>query len=223
MSSDLIIKIPDNSSEARITLTGRDGIKKHKSVNIDDLISTLNANNKISTGLIPNNTKFFSGTKNEYIIGIESPRRVRRFIKANYEKSVDLNIPFPVCLFVFNVAGNRIKKSRLYSLRGSLNSETQSLYRFPFGNTYEDGKICWGNNSLPKINDIQNLISIIATFYDAPFNGDLFDHRTINSNEESGSDFWSLLKFLNGKDFFPDSLLYKIRISLSSIMRDNNV
>ena len=216
---DLIIKIKNNSSEARVVFTNSDGFQTNKNVCIDDLLDALNSNNKISTGVLPSNTKFFSGTRGDYIIGIESPRRVRRFIQFDNNHNVDkeFRIPFPICLFIFYVSDGLIKSSKLFALNEKLNNKKDTLYRFPFGNTYEDGRICWGNNKIPKIKKPQSLHSLIAMFYDAPFNGDLFDSKTIKMER---SNFWTFVKSLDGKDFFPNKVLFEVNVNLENIMRN---
>jgi hypothetical protein len=227
--SDLIIRIPSGSSEAHVTLTNERGIASHKTVVMDNLISTLTSSFRFSTGLLPNNTRFFSGTTTDYVIGIESPPRVRRFLQASYSTRgklpKELKIPFPTCLFVFRVNGQKVRDSRAYSLRGSASREIDTVCRFPFGNTYNDGRICWGGNKLPAINNPVALVSVVATFYDAPFNGDLYDSQTIRRplDDDKVNDFWSMLVYLNGKEIFPQEMLRDLKIQLSRLMRDPNV
>jgi len=223
MNSDLLIKIPNGSSEAKISLINEDGISQHKNITINDLISKLTASFKFSTGLLPNNTRFYSGSSTDYIIGIESPAGVRRFLKASRtnKKPEALNIPFPNCLFIFNIKNSKIRWSKLYSLKRPAYVETDAMYRFPFGNTYSDGRICWGNNKLKIVSSPIKLMEHIAMFYDAPFNGDLFDSETINypTNSKNVNDFWSLLVYLDGKKIFPYEILKEMNIKLKSIMR----
>jgi len=226
---DLVIRIPAGSSEAHVTMTNDKGIASHKTVIMDNLISSLTSSFVFSTGLLPNNTRFFSGTTSDYMIGIESPGRVRRFLQTSYSMSgkmpKELSVPFPSCLFIFNVKGCKIIASKVYGLKGALHKETDSVCRFPFGNTYHHAGICWGSNKMPSISSPMSLISVIATFYDAPFNGDLYDGRTIRSpkGNDTVKDFWSALVYLNGKETFPLEMLYDMNIQLSSAMRDPNV
>ena len=228
MSTDLTIKIPAGSSEARVTLTDKDGLKNHKTVMVDNLISTLTSSFKFSTGLLPVNTRFFSGTVSDYLIGIESPARVRRFLKSTYftqnNLPKELKIPFPSCLFVFDVRGGKINKTKVFALKGPIARESDTVCRFPFGNTYHDGKVCWGRNTMPAISNLTSLTQVVATFYDAPFNGDLFDAATIKKPHDVSNHFtfWDMLKYLNGKELFPQEMLYDLRVSISKYMRDPN-
>lgn len=229
--SDLLIRVPAGSSEAQVTLTNEKGISSHKTVMMDNLISNLTSSFRFSTGLLPTNTRFFSGTTTDYVIGIESPARVRRFLRSSYRTEStgklpkELKIPFPACLFVFEVRGAKIKQSKAFALRGPASREIDTVCRFPFGNTYHDGRICWGSNSLPAINNPMGLVGCVATFYDAPFNGDLFDSTTYRRPLDSDDvrDFWSMLVYLNGKEIFPQEMLHDLKIQLGRLMRDPNV
>lgn len=229
MRSDLTIKIPAGSSEAHVTLIDEKGIANYKTVVVDSLISSLTSSFIFSTGLLPNNTRFFSGTTSDYIIGIESPPRVRRFLQSSWSTREslpkELRIPFPTCMFVFKVMGKKVVLTKVYALIGSLHRESDTVCRFPFGNTYKSGKICWGNNKIPAISNPMSLISVMNIFYDAPFNGDLYDSNTIvlPENNKKVTDFWSALVYLNGKEIFPTEMLYDLKIKISTIMRDLNV
>lgn len=231
MKSDLNIRIPSGSSEAQVTLTDDKGIEKHKTVMVDNLISNLTSSFRFSTGLLPANTRFFSGTATDYLIGIESPSRVRRFLRSSYNTQVngkmpkELKIPFPTCLFVFEVRESKVRKSQAFAVRGSVVRESDTVCRFPFGNIYHDGRICWGKNSLGAINNPVALTGVVATFFDAPFNGDLFDRNTIRKPMDMKEDlnFWSMLKYLNGKEIFPQEMLYDLKTRISRLMRDPNV
>jgi hypothetical protein len=227
--ADLTIRIPAGSSEAHITLTNEKGVANHKTVVMDNLISSLTSSFVFSTGLLPNNTRFFSGTMADYIIGIESPSRVRRFLQSSYSTAGklpnELKIPFPTCMFVFKVKGFKIVDSKVFAMKGSAYKEGDTMFRLPFGNTYRDGRICWGSsNKLPAIANPMALVSVIAMFYDAPFNGDLYDDNTIARPHDNKNvrDFWSMLVYLNGKETFPTEMLYSIGIQLSKLMRDPN-
>jgi hypothetical protein len=38
----------------------------------------------------------------------------------------------------------KVVASRMYAMSAPLFSDTAQLYRFPYGNVYSDGRICWG-------------------------------------------------------------------------------
>jgi hypothetical protein len=213
---DLLIKLPDGSSEAQLSLKNGNLIE-YKTVSIDELISNLISDFKFSTGILPNNTRFFSGTSIDYIIGIETPPIKRIFYKKSKESGkVKIYIPFPICIFIFHVIKEKVCDSKLFSLKNTLMRDKDILCRFPFGNTFTDGRICWGSNKLPKICIPMNLVSCIATFFDASFNWDLFDDQTISGKNW---DFWKLIKELDEKESFPQEMLRQGNTNISKFMR----
>jgi hypothetical protein len=221
--TDICIKIPANSSNASVTLTEENGKATHKSVTIDGIVSVLTSSVMISTGLLPTNTRFYSGSDYEYVIGIQSPPLVRRLRVANHK--VVYEIPFPVCLFIFHVKNKSVVGARIFSAKNPVMKEGETLSRFPFGNTYKDGKICWGEARLPKISTPVQLSGCVALFFDAPFNGDLIDNYTINKPKDLASieGIDSIISYLNGKDFFPQDMLYNLGIKVSELLRSRDV
>lgn len=199
----LAFEIFDNDNTANVTII-RNGISSIKTVSINDIIARLASNYRFSTGLVPKNTRLFSGTRDKYTIVLETEARVRS-VSINKEGSWDSKIPFPPCLFVFNVKEELIKDAYLFSLRTANVFLTDQLYCFPLGNVYiEDGKICWGEVALPKITKPTDLTSVITLFFDSRFNGDLADGYIPMSNVNS---FNSLVNNLKDKNIFPDNLL----------------
>lgn len=221
-NDELSIKINGGSDEASVVLTDKNGVKKHKIVVIDDLISQLTSSFKLSTGILPKNTRFFSGSLSNYIIGIEEPSRVRRFAcKHGDIMTTDIRVPFPTCLFAFSINGGRLNGSKVFATSGSsILKDTDPLFCFPFGNVYEDGRICWGSNRIPPANTPLAVTGIINLFYDAPFNGDLFDIAGVRYPNSDVYNFHTLIGYMNGKDSFPYSLLQKTRLQVKNLMRD---
>ena len=48
------------------------------------------------------------------------------------------------------------------------------LCYYPFGNVYDNGKICWGNTVFPKMTSIKDAEKLIQAFFDAETNNDLY-------------------------------------------------
>lgn len=225
-NTDLVIRIKAGASDAHVSLT-KDGIAQCKTVALDDLISQLTASQKLSTGILPRNTRFFNGRPAQYRIGLETVARTRDFgVYSRAREEVGqgkkvLRIPFPPCLFVFDVTAGRVNATKVFALKNLIAKKTDGLYNFPFGNVYPEGRVCWGSARLPQIKTPMNLISVVSVFFDSPFNGDLVNERTFKS--PSGKripDFWSLVKYLDGKEFFPDNMLYKSHSSMSTLMKE---
>ena len=215
---ELIIKIPSQSPHAHITLVGEDGSHKQKDVSIEDLISHLAQNHQFSTGLLPQGTRLYKGTGANYTIAIEMPAKIRplRYQRVNdrdRRTNEAAQIPFPICIFVFKVGSNAIRRSDLYCARNAMQRVEDVLCYFPFGNVYSEGNICWGNTGLPTVSAPMGLVSVINTFFDSVYNGDLFDRANIRTTDEIFGDggriasFHALVRYLDGKPEFPTEML----------------
>jgi len=217
-NSELIIKLPAQSPHAHVTIIEQDGMHRQKDVSVEDLVSHLAQNHQFSTGLLPQGTRVYRGTRNDYTIAVELPAKVRPIRYTRYNdrdrRTTDTaQIPFPVCLFVFSVRSNTIRRTNMFCARNPIQRLEDRLCFFPFGNVYGDGNICWGSAHLPNISTPMELVGVINIFLDSNYNGDLFERShyrqpsRLEEGEPEPADFWSLVRYLNGKPEFPAEML----------------
>ena len=96
-------------------------------------------------------------------------RTVAQFEKTRYE------IPFPALLFFYSIKRGKISATEVYALKGERWNEKSILYNYPFGNVnIYSHSVCWGNNVLPNIDDLQKLDVICSLFYTSPCNNDYY-------------------------------------------------
>ena len=68
--------------------------------------------------------------------------------------------------------------TRLFATRGPLLRESDQLYRFPFGNIYSDGRVCWGRVEYKTgIKSLAQAASLLETFLFHTMNTDLYTGR----------------------------------------------
>jgi len=221
---DLTIKINPNNTEATVIME-RNGLTTQKTVSIDDLAASLAANHQINTGVLPKGARFYSGSGTNFTICTEAAPRVRNIVfdyyarrraaeeKGEEYKASTIAIPFPTCLFMFVVKGGLARISKIVTVKQTLNTMNDRVYRFPLGNTFGDGRICWGYNATPKFEKPMDAISMMALFFDAPFNGDLLDSHTMVGFKDGKthiSDALALVKHLENKDKFPEEALFDL-------------
>jgi hypothetical protein len=223
---ELIIKIPDNSPNANVTII-KNNISKQKSISIEDLVSNLMSNYKLATGLMPPGTRYYKGSANDYTVCIETANKVRDFSVERWNASgtkkikEKIQIAYPLCLFVFRVVSNKLHVTKLFSLKYPLQTEQDALYMFPFSNVYcNDGRICWGHIVPPKVNKVMQLCDVINLFFSGEYNGDLAGNNFMPPKNESFYDFWSLLKFLEGKKEYSTEWLKANGSQLRSILSE---
>lgn len=219
MSAEINIKISSNNSSPVVSLKHDDGVVKHKKVSIEDLISSLSKLGGTVTGILPPNTRWYDGKPNDYSVAIEVMPKVRDFylyepavasIKTDY-KPKHLKVPFPPLLFFFKVKNNKVLDCKLYAQVERIIKKNTSLYYFPFGNVYSDGRICWGSASVTdKIKETTHLIGVIDRFLNSSFNGDLISNNSYNKKYFPNCRyFWDVIYHLNGKTAFPLEALNK--------------
>ena len=70
-----------------------------------------------------------------------------------------------------------IAKTGLNAFAEPVLHDKATIYRFPFSNIYSEtsGKICWGDNQLPILDNVGQSISLLSKFISAPMNNDLFN------------------------------------------------
>ena len=220
MENDLIITIPNEGNDANVAITKEDGTIDQKTVSLNDIITNLASSYKFSTGLLPRGTRAFSGSSVTYSIVIEAAARRREISHEDLREVV----PFPHCIFAFYVKNNTISNTRLYCRPQPLESDSDFLYNFPFGNVYHnDGRICWGSVSLPEIRTPMNLIGVVNMFFTSGFNGDLFDpgvsfnHPVYTGKERRINSLANLIRYMSKRDVFPADMLIESAKTLNNL------
>jgi len=122
-----------------------------KTVSVGDILTRMAQSLESMSGVLPHGTLFYSGASSSYWVGVEVLATVRRtmFNTADHG-AFTATIPFPETVFLFYVDREKIVQSKLFACIPPIGRRNDQLFRFPFGNVYEDGKICWGNIVLPR-------------------------------------------------------------------------
>jgi len=221
MKASMAIEIDEEYSGAVVRLKGADGKVSTKTVSVDDLIFRLAKEVEMTTGILPAGTKFYSGTKNSYKIGIQVPSKVRTIQARLDDILCEKTIPFPETLFVFSVNDTKVLDSLLFACIPPLGRMDDRLYAFPLGNVYDDGPICWGNNYVfPSITDPIILDGVVGRFFSSAFSGHMVERGLFNA-PAGVVNFRTLLDHLSGKEYFPDSILKKSKTLSEAMSRSN--
>lgn len=160
------------------------GTVSYKRTELDELIKIINLSTIKSKTLTVDSNQLPSNcirhiavtdgktTTNSYILYIEEG-----YYNFTYYKDVYKDFYIPNLLFAFTIKNNRIDKSRVFVVKEKANVITEDtiLYRYPFGNVYSDGRICWGTNELPNIKVPTQLKGIPYMFITSPTVDDLYN------------------------------------------------
>lgn len=180
--------------------------------------SVVNIDNMIQIGPLPNG--YYSGEispEREYSFNcvLIVPEGLRPF----YYMDEIFMIPFPVLVFYFMVLDGRMTFSKCYAMKKGSVTEDSILYHYPFGNVYDDGKICWGKNKLPEIKRMKELETLVSLFFGSPTNNDLYNPSSIlKCSEEYVLTQRGLLEHIKGLEMFPENILHCTGNKLGSLI-----
>lgn len=132
-------------------------------------------------------------------------------------------IPLPKILFT-TILGERgsaekyyfIRKCYIHAIQDEVLSPNTNVYSFPFGNLYEDGSVCWGDNVFEPATNLLFLDNVLTKYFTAtPFNNDL-DPRDGYDNLRSMLSIrvlttLNLYKYLSRQYSFPGELFSCLR------------
>lgn len=182
------ITLDITNSQITMTTDNENGGKQIKIIDPDDLVSALSSQAKIETGLLPSNTRYFSSNGQISSIILEVKQHVR---KINMCREL-LNVPFPGCIMLVTLINQpngtkHISQTYFYCYKDIVLNSKSRLYKFPYGNVFLNGTICWGSVPFPKITELFHVGVLPDTFLNSNFNGHI-DSGTFNrlSKVENG-------------------------------------
>lgn len=156
--------------------------------------------------------------KDNFFVSVLVPGQVRPTSYMN--KEMERLIPFPSLLFGFRISKRALIHSACFAVketRARNISKSTELYRFPYGNVYQDGRICWGSTGIARDiydNGMSAIPFAIETFFNATMNNDLY-HDDVTKKKVS----LELLLFeLEEKDIFPSSILVKSGVTYDTYL-----
>lgn len=211
-------------SAARVEIINDKGIRQAKHVDIKDLLSALAGatTSECEThriGKLPQN--FYDGaiSRDEDLLNGKVIVTVPKGLKTTIYEMTQYEIPFPALLFYFVIEDNRLEETRVYALKGNDWKESSMLYNYPFGNvnTY-DHKVCWGDNDLPEIQELNTLDVVCSLFYDSSSNNDYYCPRV--STTLADSNLREVYERLKNKEEFPEKILVRSNTgTLASLLK----
>lgn len=119
-------------------------------------------------------------------------------------------IPFPDLVFYLKAHKGNVTTSKVFAMQDGDVTEKSPLFRYPFGNVYADGRICWGRNfdSIPKVHCLKDFEKAVTLFFGATTNNDLYKSPKIEKEgvlvDMNQTEF---IQLLEGKDVFPVEFL----------------
>lgn len=169
--------------QARIVKGGNTYVKP---VALKDVAAKLSNGISVDFGLLPPNSRTISTVGPHHIVGVElGSGRYTLTVARDGKQTKISNVPLPAAFFVFVLTKTgkmfRQTKAYLFALGNDrIVLAKDKLYKFPVPNIYNnadnaENQICWGgDNELYDLPSLAGAESLVRTFFNAPFNHDLF-------------------------------------------------
>lgn len=74
-------------------------------------------------------------------------------------------VGYPKLLFAYLVKGGRVTSTAVVAAKDEFIKSNSSVYHFPYGNVYDNGRVCWGNFSHPPVTELADLTFYPESFY----------------------------------------------------------
>lgn len=197
----------------KVTYEDESGAINSKLVDPGDLSAALAQQTRVETGLLPRNTRMYTRSEGSETVAIEFPAHIRTV----FFQGQPFKIPIPDTLHILHIVSRdnfttrELSGSSLFALKVPLVSMDTPVFRFPFGNVYYGGDVCWGSVRRPVYRNLYLFSAVPELFFSSNFNGDLdtgnfvpFDDTDNNLPVVRGS---HLMRYLNGKEEFPVDVL----------------
>lgn len=174
--------------------------QRMKHIALQDLINAFQEQGISSPILPPGTVQYWRNFANQ-TLAIYTPahKRTMRLCDEEFE-----NMPVPATLFVCQLYKDETEygvcNSAIFTLAGDFQGPSTTLYSFPYGNLFDDSRICWGE-VVPKLSGIFQVGSLVDMFLGSNFNLDLtglYNHELIAEPGEEYADlytFWNKIKY----------------------------
>lgn len=194
------------------------GVKNTKYIDYGSFFLAVNQQVQLKTGLLAPGVRYMIRKENRTYLLLEDPGRCRELTfnnkKSKDEKPLKAVVPMPTTLVGMCLQeGAGVQNALVWCLPSPIRDINETVYEFPFGNSYgQSGKFCWGSSQkfFQDIKEIRHARSIFSLIYGSTFNSDLQGRFNVvpPMPADKIKNIESFYKYLDGKDKFPiESLL----------------
>lgn len=190
------------------------GSKRFKYLSLPRFQALMLKGYSVDSGILPPGTLAYKRTGKGDAISLFNPSckqglyYLDRNSKDKQDKKLTFNVPMPALVWFFRVDQDKhLSEARVFAVKDKLIRPTTMLYGYPFSNTFQDGKICFGSNDIigRKFPTLLSLAFVPRLFHFAPFNGEIDNNIPRTKQDESPT--LSFFKEYNNKNTFPLEIL----------------
>ena len=178
-TGDIILRISPVRNTIIVQENTPDGTVSYHEIDPIELYFALNNsytdNEFLSSGFLP-----------EHCLHISINAEERRYVIWNPELRADViyreteyqNFPLPRLVFGLRVIGNgKVADCSMGVVADETPTEDTQMFFYPFSNVYGDGRVCTGNNVLPRYKKLSALKNFPRYLLGLPDNDDMFVRR----------------------------------------------
>jgi hypothetical protein len=213
------LKIPPEELEIRIDIFSDSimmqrfarGSGAYRRISANDLAHAITRDLSYSSGLLPQNTLWWSNGRDGTVTALWVPPGVRRLAlqPPSMEAPERFTIPLPGLVFLCTPG----QPPRVYAARKRPVKLDEMLYRAPLANVYKDGSTCPGNHKYPvRVTDIPD--DFFRSFFSA--GADLRNRS--KAHPDNIIEMWRELNKLNVQEYAIDDLVE--HGTVKEVMRD---
>ena len=197
-SNEMVIRIAPASGRIVVEEHKPNKIVSYKEISAEDLYYALYSGyvsrNFINSGFLPDSCLGVSLSSLERIYYLWNPE-LRADI--SYQDTEYSDFPIPRLVFgVRMLETGKIAECSIGVVADEKPTPETPMYFYPFSNVYSDGKVCTGNNIMPRYRDLRKLWQFPRYLLGLPDNDDFYDvhHNRMELNHKE------LLEHLKDKD-----------------------
>ena len=123
-------------------------------------------------------------------------------------------VPFPALAFKFKVQAGVVTDGYCFGMASDVPDEDSILYRYPFGNVSDIGRICYGNIRLDKMTSIMDVTAAVDEFFTGETNNDYFAGKNVVPYTQA-----EMLEKLKKLDEFPLEWLRQETQALGDLLK----
>jgi len=170
------------------------------------------ANIDDDTGWLPEGVvRTGRNSRGSWVVYVAPPGRIR----ITTDQGEALHIPIPMSLFL-----GWGRRYYLYALACKKFDPSATVYRAPFPNVYENGRVCWGSHKVPEVTPT-NIRKTWRLFFGTTFNNHIASGKTV-TYEDNALDLLRELSAGETKTFPADELVrqaYSVESCLNMQLR----